>query len=404
MGRSLPHLLRFLLAVVCLFVSVDTTAGQIYRLPPPDTTGGNYFGSAVAVHDGTAVIGASGTDACGTNSGAAYVYRRMENGEWEMTARLLPADCHEEHFFGRAVAIDGDRVLVTSHRPFFRESTSNAVYVFERSPGTNEWSQTARLEDPVDGDRGPFASSISLDGDRVLVTSAGDASTGSGDGAEHGAAWIFERKPDAGWTRVAELPPSLGPETGVFGVSGALDGDRAVVAASRYFEERPGRLYVFERVSGGSWVETDRISGIDDFFMSVDIRGEWILAGESRGGRNGAGQARLFRRRDDGRWRSAATLRPASPYAHGGFGSEVRLGDDRALVSGFDEQLELDVNIDRVVYVFSPDADGSRWRQSRIVDVGDTAFGASIDIEGTTAVVGQVSETRPGQAYIVQVR
>lgn len=339
-------------------------------------------------------------DVCGANSGAAYVYRRIENGDWEMTARLLPADCHEQHFFGRAVAIDENRVLVTSHRPFFRESTSNAVYVFERRPGSNEWTQTARLEDPVDGGRGPFASSISLDGERVLVTSAGDASTGD----EHGAAWIFEHDPSTGWTQDARLSPSLGPDTGVFGVSGALDGDRAVVAASRYFEERPGRLYVFERAPDGSWVETDRIPGIDDVFMSVDIRGEWLLAGESRGGRRGAGQARLFRRGDDGRWRSATTLRPSSPYAHGGFGSKVRLGDDRALVSGFDEQLELDVNIDRVVYVFKLDADESRWLQSRIVDVGDTAFGASIDVEGTTAVVGQVSETRPGQAYIVQVR
>lgn len=374
--------------------------GQIYRLPPPDTTRGNFFGSAVAVYGETAVIGASGTDACGTNSGVAYVYRRVGNGEWQMTARLLPNDCHEEHFFGRAVDIHEDRVLVTSHRPYFRESTSNAVYVFERRPGTNDWTQTARIEDPLKGTSGPFASSISIDADRVLATSAGDATTGT----EHGAAWIFERDADGNWAPVARLSPSLGPDKGVFGVSGALDGDRAVVAASRYFADRPGRLYIFERASDGTWSETDRIEGIDDFFMSVDIRGDWLLAGESRGGRSGAGQARLFRRRDDGRWRSSETLRPSSPYAHGGFGSEVSLGDDRALVSGFDEQLELDVNIDRVVYVFQLDEDDSRWSQRRIVDVGETAFGASIDLEGETAIVGQVSESRPGQAYIVRVR
>ncbi|NNF03083.1 MAG: hypothetical protein HKN17_01345 [Rhodothermales bacterium] len=383
-----------------LAASSGASSAQIYRLPPPDTTAGNFFGAAVAVHDDSAVIGASGTDACGANSGAAYVYRRIENGEWRQTAMLVPTDCHERHFFGRAVDVGADRVVVTSHRPYFRESTSNAVYVFERQAGSNDWIQTARIVDPDDGARGPFAASVSLDEDRLLVTSGGDATSGD----EHGTAWIYERRPDGTWTVAARLAPSLGPDTGVFGVSGALDGDRAVVAASRYFDERPGLLYVFERESDGSWVETDQIAGIDDFYMSVDIRGEWLIAGESRGGRSGAGQARLFKRRDDGRWRSTATLRPSSPYAHGGFGTEVSLGDDRALVSGFDEQLELDVNIDRVVYVFRLDENGTRWRQSRIVDVGDTAFGAAIDLQGRTAIIGQVSDERPGQAYVVRIQ
>ena len=79
----------------------------------------------------------------------------------------------------------------------------------------------------------------------------------------------------------------------------------------------------------------------------------------------------------------------------------MALGDDFVLVSGFDEQLDLDINVDQVVYVFFL-KDGS-WKQRRILDVGESAFGASLDLDQGRAIIGQAAEYLSGHAFVAQI-
>ncbi|HMB92865.1 MAG TPA: hypothetical protein VKP65_18590 [Rhodothermales bacterium] len=375
---------------------------QIDKLPHPDTTSGNFFGVAVSIDGDRALVGASSETTCGDNAGAAYLFERdSEADQWREAARLVPSVCQPGEFFGRSVSLSGDRVLVAASAESFAAKSSNAAYLFERD-STGTWRQAARLIADSDEEEGPFAASVSLDGDRALVTTWGDPSNGR----FGGAAYIFEYDPEKDrWQRTARFTGSQGVEQGIFGGPAALDGDRAVVSASSYFQREPGSIYIFERdPATNTWNEAAYFGDIDDFFISVDVEGDRVLVGESKSGSRKSGTATLFTRDATGKWHSTATLRPPTPYDHGAFGSAVSLDGNRALVAGYDEQLRMDFNIDRVVYLFEYDAEEDAWEYRHIVDIGEVAFGASVDLDGAVALIGRASEAEPGAAYVVRLR
>lgn len=382
-------------------MAASPSTAQIYKLPAPDSTvEGNFFGSAVAIDGDVTVIGASGEPTCGQNSGAAYIYELDETGAWIETAHLVPDNCREEIFFGKTVAVSKNRVLVAAYVPFFSNLTSNSVYVYDRDPESGEWNLSHKIRQPTEASEGPFAASISLSGNRVLITTSGDTATGK----YGGVGYIYDYI-DGAWILSARLRGSLGTEAGIFGTSSALDGDRAIVSASTYLRERPGSVYVYDRdPETGEWAETSVLLGILDFFISVDVNGDRILVGESKAGRKGRGRARIFEPSEDGKWRATASLTPKSKKSQGGFGSLVSLRGNSALVVGFDEQLSQKINIDRVVYLFQYDVEDETWAQKHIIDIGDNAFGSAVDLTQGSAVIGQASDLNIGRAYVVRIR
>ncbi len=403
MLRAMP-LSRLLNRTLWLLAALSMTAGgaraQIDKLPHPDTTRGNFFGVAVAIDGNRALVGASSEDGCGDDAGAAYVFEFDETtNRWSEAARLAPRDCLPGEYFGRSVALSGDRALVAASAEFFASEASNAAYVFERDP-SGIWIQTARLTGDAAEREGAFAASVALDDDRALITTWGDPAGGR----FGGAAYVFERDAAGAWKRTARLTGSQGVHAGIFGGRAALDGDRAVVAASAYFRRGSGSVYVFERdAATGRWREAARFGDVRDFFLSVAIRGDRVLVGQSKAGHDKEGAATLYTRDSTGTWRHTATLRPPTPYDHGAFGSEVALDGDHALVAGYDEQLRLNFNIDRVVYVFAYDPAADAWRYKSIVDIGEVAFGTSVALDGPVALIGRASEHEPGAAYVVRL-
>lgn len=391
-------------ALLASLWAAKPAAAQIHRLPSarPDTS----FGAAVALDGNRALVSASGENVCGANAGAAYVFEKdSASGTWQKAARLTPSDCEAGAFFGRTLALSGDRALIGASKEFFADERPNVAYVFERDAASGIWRETARLSiDPRNAD-GTFAASVSLDGDRALVTARADLPAGGGAASTGGgAAFVFEYDARTGrWMRTSRLVPHAADPDRAFGGAGALDGDRAVVTASPYAAEHAGAVYVFERRAGeggnGRWMQVARLEGIDDFSIPVALDGDRLLVGESRAGDDHQGAATFFERRPGGGWARTATLHPRTPYRDGAFGTTVSLSGRRALITGYDEQLGLDFNIDRVVYAF--EEVGGRWLQQQILDIGDVAFGTAIDHDDTTALVGRVPARGSGAAYVV---
>lgn len=399
--RSLSFLYRFLVVLALGIPGAwQAASAQIFKLSDPDTVRGSFFGTSVSVDGNRALIGASAEQSCGVDAGAAYVFERDPRTDtWRQAARLLPRDCEPGIFFGRSVSLSGDRALIAASPEFFAAEAPDAAYVFERDT-TGSWAQTAKLTVDSVEPEGPFAASVSIDGRRALVTTWGDPSHGQ----YHGAAYIFEQTASGAWVQVARLTPDGPLEEGIFGGAGDLDGEYLAVAASTYFEHRPGSVYVFEREDAtGTWTQAARIGGVDDFFISLDLDTERLLVGESKAGRQDEGTASLFARNPSGRWHRTATFRPAKPYEGGAFGTAVSLHGHRALVAGYDEQLGYEFNIDRVVYVFAYDPGTNRWTQQRVVDIGKVAFGTAIDHHGSISLIGHATEDAPGAVYVVHM-
>src|SRR5690554_1178158 len=223
----MPRLL-LLFAALALW-EPGAALGQIRALAHTDTTAGNHFGAAVALDGDRALVGATGEATCGPNAGAAYVFERDTAGVFVGAARLAPSDCAPGDFFGRAVALSGTRALVAAGGEVLDPHRPNAAYVFERD-SAGAWRETAKLAAEPGHTEGVFALSVSLDGDRALVTAGGDPAGR----AYGGAAYVFERDAAGRWQRVARLTGSGGPAAGIFGTLGDLDGDRALVTASPY--------------------------------------------------------------------------------------------------------------------------------------------------------------------------
>ena len=387
------------IATSCWLVLPNAVA-QITTVPRTDLLAGDFFGASVAIHEDFVLVGAPGIDRCGAHSGAAYVYRRVEQAEeWVLEAELQPDDCEAEMFFGRSVDLSDRFAVVAASREYFSQEKANAAYVFEQGEESGAWHQVAKLTNEPTSREGSFAMDVSIDGNRLLSTTSGTLSTPPTDGA----AYVFEVDPETGtWRRTHRLEGSGTMARGVFGAAAALAGSVVAVAASTWFENAPGSVFVFEIDPTGHWSEVERFGEIDGFFISVDAEPERVLIGESKANRDRSGSATILKRRDGGGWEIEQVLQPKQPYRAGAFGSNVALTGQYALVVGFDEQLGLETNIDRVVFVFKHDAATDRWVQHHVIDVGQVFFGADVDAYGRYAVVGSTSEDAPGTAYVVR--
>jgi hypothetical protein len=388
-------------ATILLLLSGGPVAAQIRALPVPDTTAGNYFGAAVAFDGQRALVGASGEDGCGPNSGAVYVYERTETGAFVVVARLAPGQCEPGRHFGRAVALSGHRALVAAGGEVVDHRRPNTAHLFERS-ADGQWREVVTFTGQDDRAEGVFALSVALEGDRALITTSGDPAGRQ----RSGVAYVYELDASGRWVRTARLTPSRGVAYGIFGTMGVLDGDRLVVTASPYDTRGSGTVYVFGRGADGLWRETAHIGDIAAPTVHAALDGPLLLVGHTRGGPDRSGEAVLYVRSQSGHWRRQSTLVADVPYRDGAFGSLVALdrsgGSPRALIVGYTEQLGRDTGIDRVVHVFLYDAERG-WVQRQVIDFGDWAFGAAIALAGRSALVGRTSDHRPGAVFAVEL-
>jgi hypothetical protein len=104
------------------------TGQQIAKLLAIDGVAGDQFGSSVAIHGNTAIIGAWGDDDKATESGAAYLFdipTRMQ------IAKLVAGDLGSGDRFGGDVAISGNLSIVSAHDQDFISSGTGAAYLFD---------------------------------------------------------------------------------------------------------------------------------------------------------------------------------------------------------------------------------------------------------------------------------
>jgi hypothetical protein len=207
----------------------------------------DFFGTAVALDDGRALIGADSKDEVGEESGVAYVFEHA-GGRWRETAKLLPKEkdvFEEAEGFGEFVALAGSRAVVSlTGETVDGHPSAGAVYVFERSGGGGAWRQAARLvaPEPVAGDF--FGTRVDASGDYVI---AGASLADRG----RGAAYVYHHRDDGTWKLQTKLQPEEAGRNHFFGEDVAIDGRFAIVGMPGENSEA-GTAYVYER-QGENW-------------------------------------------------------------------------------------------------------------------------------------------------------
>ena len=149
---------------------------QHQKVIASDAESGDQLGTTLAVSGDYVIMGVPRKDGVGRNSGAAYVFTRRGT-EWVEHAKLVAADETQGDYFGISVAIDGTTALVGAHRGNEPFADGGAVYVFERTGAT--WNQTAKLLAPDGANFSYFGISVGLDGNTALVGATRDDEAGN---------------------------------------------------------------------------------------------------------------------------------------------------------------------------------------------------------------------------------
>ncbi len=380
-------------------IVVDPIMSTQSDLEPADLAVQDQYGSSVAISGDTVVVGSPWDDDTGSASGSAYVFVRSGTS-WSQQQKLTASDGASYSFFGTAVAIDGDTIVIGARQADAPETDSGAAYVFVRSGTT--WTEQAKLTASDGAENEWYGASVAISGDTILV-GCGSHTHG---GVSSGAAYVYVRSGTA-WTEQQEL--RAGGAGNRFGAAVAVDGDTAVVGADGY-SSSAGIAYVFVR-SGTTWAQQSTLSGSgltpsDYFGRSVAVEGDNALVGSAEynpGGVTVAGAGFVFVRSGT-TWTQQARLLATGPVAWDRVGSSVALSGDFAVLGATGRDGAAAESGAALVFVRA----GTTWTQEGTLTgsggLGSDLFGTSVGLDGRTAVVGapgndEVAD-RAGAAYV----
>jgi len=391
------------LTIALLCCAAGGYAQTEVKLTADDGAPGDRFGYAVSIDSDTILVGAAADDDGGDASGSAYVFTRS-GATWSQQAKLTAADPAELAAFGASVSVSGNSAVIGAYGDDDAGWASGSAYVFTRSGAT--WSQQAKLTADDIAQFTWFGSAVSMDGETVVVGAPWD-DDGLGNS---GSAYVFTRTGEV-WTQQAKLTAD-DPYWNVyrFGHSVSLSGDTAVVGAYLAGPSSRGSVYVFTR-TGDVWSQQAELigtdsAGLDQFGWSVAIRGDTALVGADQqcaGFPYPVGSAYVFTR-SGAAWSQQAKLVAADPAYEARFGYSVAISGDTAVV-GADLDDHGGIEESGSAYVFT--RAGGAWDQREKLTASDAVmygrFGQSVSVSEDTAVIGAPGDDGSwlnGAAYV----
>lgn len=312
--------------------------------------------------------------------------------------------------FGNDLEMEGDTLI--AGEPRAREGTSStagAIVSFERS-AAGEWVQTQYLTYPGESHQAEIGSRMALSGNTLLVSvttiSAGRVLTYTRSG------------PGAQWVPGPALTGDAQDE--LFGISVALDGDTAVVGASKSLtgpgSVRKGAVYVFTR-SGGVWTRSQRIpapaeaTDTAEFGSGAALSGDWLAVnarteGLNRSGNRGTAGSTWLYRRSGGMWSFHRKLVPDAEVAREtGWNSTALTGGTLVIAASQGTNRVSGFPYGGAAYVYTLDPGSNTWsatpqRVPAQEKEDGTALGTSVTVEGNRMALGARSAGGVGRVYV----
>lgn len=410
---------------------------------------GDHFGSAVAVSGDYALVGASGDDEIGEDSGAAYVFR-YDGGTWFEEAKLLASEGQARDSFGAAVALSGDYAVVgapgddtgsdewvsifgeAEYTPAPIASTWDEDMKKWKNPGGNyiilkaapSWAnglgpKAIRVNTypeqlfllQVAGNKGQYLKDFwdYLSGEPVPLADVADIGEikayafstpieitnieflvpSTVGGPDAGSAYVFDRHGDT-WIEQAYLTASDGAPGDEFGISVAVSGQTIIVGAKGDADkgEDSGSAYVFVQ-DGAAWVEEAKILAEDGREGDQFGASVAIIGNIAVVGAPGADAAYIFWY-DGDKWTEEAKL--IGENEGDLFGVSVSISGDYVVVGA------PKADGSGAMYVFK--FDGSEWiLEGKVAPKEATLgqdFGRSVSISGPVILSGAPGDSEKG--------
>jgi FG-GAP repeat len=385
----------------------------------PDVPLEDSFASTLAVADGLALVGATlAIDPNGADEIDSGVVHRFTHadGAWTESERLSSPDPATGQRFGSAFAISDEFAAIGA-----REVAPNTgrVWVYQRDVAALQEPQVL-APSLAEAEGARFGGTLGLSGQTLFVGASGmsgkTAGSAESDIIQEGGVFVFQYDTKAKQWSGAEEPGRLlrpsGPtlDFALFGSSIALQTDLVVIGAPS--EAPAGAVYVFRLDTDTStWVEAERIAPEEvaaegGFGTALAISGHWLFVGAPYD--NGAlgepsGVVYAFERNNianppagTSRWKAPTRILIDDPVAYDGFGAPLALTEKNLFVGARDAFVE-DIQSGRV-HVF--DQTGANEHAPLFPEnlASAVRFGTAMASYGSTLFVG--SGVRGGPAYV----
>jgi hypothetical protein len=376
----IPHSPTLAALATAGFMLAGTALAQCppQRLTSPSDLAGEY-GYVLAMNERHLIVGDwRDHTLCGDifcANGYAWAYERDGDGHWVFTQRLEPADLGWSAGFGRQIALDGDRVLITRA---LGADCGGVPYLFEFDG--ERWVETARLCPPPG--RGDDGDPVALHGDMAL-TSTGFQSV------------LIHHEVDGQWSVVQELSnPDSPTMRSDYGDSFTLDDDWVIVGAygERITAPGGGAVYVYRRQPGGTVGITQKLVAPDiaegpRYGFSMAIEGRTLVVSAINATRDSVAQGVVYiYDLVDSRWELVQEITHAEPAFGDWFGYSIALAGNTMVIGAVRKPTDQGTG---AAFVFRREVDG-RWHQAaELLPQRDTYdFGEDVSLAGSTAAVG----------------
>ncbi len=241
----------------------DWTEEAVLTAPNPQAN--DRFGAAVAVRGEWAFVSAPHQPGTNPAPGVVHVFRHDVH-DWHWHAALSGSQAAWADEFGRSIALSDTWLVVGAPRNGGSPAEAfGAVFVYRLDEGV--WNLDAKLTALTDGEVRMLGTSVAVSGDVVL---AGAPASLCGTLPGCGAALVF-RRAESGWTQEARLS-ALQPDhyDTQFGGALAIQGDLAVVGRSAgAYEFADGSLAYVYRREAGTWTPLGNLRSPTSAFPST---------------------------------------------------------------------------------------------------------------------------------------
>ncbi len=367
--------------------------GATLLAPGQDVARAQGFGGSITVADGDVFIGEPANQ---TLPGIVYVYAPGADGWGERTRLSVSEITDPPDGFGRSLASDGSWVIVGA--PVWGDGRGAAV-LYRRGADAN-WEEVAWLEPDGRAEGDAFGSAVALS-DNMAVVSAPGAADGVGVlyvFAWDGTAWTTRSRHDhASGDGATGFGAHLALDATNLLVATAASRDKPRQIFAYELNANSGALVAVAGLGA-----SDELGARVDYGAAFAVRGNTALVGVP-GARGGLGTVLMFQKpgqADD--WVMAGTLAPFEGMAPSRFGSALSFGNDEIWVGAPGARDRAGA-----VFRYERGGDGDWLRVSRIEgqNLGERAsYGGALAVQsGVAAIAATGMDSRAGGVVIHSV-
>jgi len=372
-------------------VSIYTLANNNWlfrrKVTGPENITDRHFGAAIDLHRGALLVGApdSGT-------GSAYLF---QGGEWTRRAVLPPVGTPANSRFGCSVDVEPIRLIVGAYNYKDAMPSSGAAFVYPLSVGVPGAPATLR-PDPVASESG-FGTSVAIFNDQAVVGACDYPRVSS----DQGSVYAFSLFGETTWTRRNRFQLGGDSAKSSFGAKVAMGGRVEMLISApthgSFGRSASGAVSVYSFAGRSTWwdlkAELNAGSGQigAELGASVAIEGATAMIGApgafTAAGGASAGEVYVMNRQGEA-WEVQQRLTGGSPLGGERFGATLDLDGDTAMIGAPD--YDQPATNQGAAYIFTRENEVWSKQTQLIAPEPETSqrFGRVIALSGDTAAVG----------------